>query len=54
MYDDRPVRKSDYWDTSFQMVQLPSGTIKKLTGKDITWESGYVEYTGDNYDPTID
>jgi len=35
-------------------IQIPHGTIKKLTGKDITWESGYIEYVGDNYDPTIE
>jgi len=52
-----PVRKAEqYWDSygNEDFIYMPRGTIKKLTGKDITWENDYIEYVGDNYDPTIE
>lgn len=56
LYDSEPKRGNDgYWQCigwASDFIELPTGTIKKLTGKDLTWDSGYIQYVGDNYDPT--
>jgi hypothetical protein len=54
MYNDTPKKYADHWNTELDSIELPKGTIKKLTGKDLTFEMGYVSYVGDDYDPTID
>ena len=48
-------KKAGYWSSPLNIgdsIELPKGTIKKLTGKDLTFEDGYRTYTGENYDPT--
>jgi len=35
-----------YWN-DFDRVELPPGTIEKLTGRKITWEDDPIEYKGD-------
>jgi len=51
------VRRRDdgYWepiDWAGEFVVVPKGTIKKLTGKDLKFDDGYVTYVSDDYDPT--
>ena len=50
MFTDKPCRVFDdvedcfYWDTSSGMfINIPEGTIKKLIGKDLSWEDEPVE-----------
>lgn len=46
IWDSEPVRKENYWDIvdSFDnAVELPKGSIKKLIGRDLTWEDDPVE-----------
>ena len=56
IFDSEPQRGNDgYWqciDWAGTFIELPKGTIKKLTGKDLTFEMGYVSYVSDDYDPT--
>ena len=54
IFEKIPVRVAtkDYWISNYDFIDLPPGTIKKLTGKDLTFEMGYVSYVSDNYDPT--
>lgn len=54
MYDD--VEDCEYWDTTSEMfVVLPKGTIKKLIGRDLTWENEPVELKEDTIEKiTID
>lgn len=37
---------SGYWN-DFDRVELPPGTIEKLTGRKITWEDEPIEYSGE-------
>lgn len=42
--DIRPLRDSMIWDfKSYHYILLPNGTIKKLIGRDLTWEDDPVE-----------
>lgn len=50
IFTNRPCRVFDdvedyfYWDTSSGLlILIPKGTIKKLIGKDLTWEDEPVE-----------
>lgn len=47
IYDDKPWRENeDHWiDNSpwSTYIQLPQGTIKKLIGRELTWEDEPVE-----------
>ena len=44
VYEDNPDRKGDYWFTPCDAyVQLPQGTIKKLIGRELTWNDEPVE-----------
>lgn len=52
VFGEEPQQMRIIWRAGTDTIQLPRGTIKKLTGKDITWESGYIEYVGVDYDPT--
>jgi hypothetical protein len=33
------------WDNDEQLVYLPKGSIKRLIGRDLTWEDEPVEFT---------
>lgn len=48
VYGQRPVRDKEFvtWELAIvwsHCVRLPSGTIKKLIGRDLTWEDEPVE-----------
>lgn len=46
IFDVKPVRFGDAWDTRHmdeQAIVLPNGSIKKLIGKELTWEDEPVE-----------
>jgi hypothetical protein len=56
IFDNKPKRDNSptcggYWsrneERDFCNVDLPKGTIKKLIGKNLTWEDEPYEYTGD-------
>ena len=43
----KPYRYSDeYWGHCAQILSLPNGTIKKLIGKELTWDDEPFEYKG--------
>lgn len=44
-YEYEPIRTTDIWllDDVGNIDALPSGTIKELTGKDLTWEDEPIE-----------
>ena len=51
IYPFEPYRVTDYWTCCMYMflsgpINLPKGTIKKLIGKEITWEDNSVELKG--------
>ena len=51
IFEFAPARfKGESWYSTSGSVELPKGTIKKLTGKDLTFDDGYRTYVGD--DPT--
>jgi hypothetical protein len=55
IFEEQPARvHDDYWTNHpfGEKIELPTGTIEKLTGKTLTWEDGYRVYVGDHYDPT--
>lgn len=41
--DYKPHRIEDTWDCYGNIVELPQGTIKKIIGRDLTWEDDPVE-----------
>jgi len=48
MFDIRPKRNVrlstwEIYDGWSQNIKLPKGTIKKLIGRDLTWEDNYIE-----------
>ena len=46
IYESEPYRTHGYWwdDLYFSTeISLPKGTIKKLIGRDLTWEDNPVE-----------
>ena len=44
-YEYKPVRTTDIWllDGDGNIDELPSGTIKELSGKVLTWENEAIE-----------
>lgn len=61
VFDDVPRRRAPtgnvkgYWDATGEFAcELPDGTIKKITGKELSWENQPYCYVGDNYDPSPD
>lgn len=51
VYEDKPTRESNsdchfcnnnIW-SAFEQIELPKGSIRKLIGKDLTWEDEPVE-----------
>ena len=54
IYNVKPFRKSDegFWDFTHSegwedLFELPKGSIKKLTGKELTWNDEPVEIKDD-------
>ena len=48
IYPFSPYRVTDYWTCSMYMglsgpINLPKGSIKKLIGRDLSWEDNPVE-----------
>lgn len=48
IFDRKPVREFNYWtDASYALndseIYLPKGSIKKLIGRDLTWQDEPVE-----------
>ena len=44
IYEKKPERNGWFWDTfDDENVGLPDGTIKKLIGRELTWEDDPVE-----------
>ena len=47
IFEEKPIRKLDYFDVRYQfdepVVQLPKDSIKKLIGRELTWEDEPVE-----------
>lgn len=46
IFDVKPVRFGAAWDTRHmdeQLIVLPNGSIKKLIGRELTWEDEPVE-----------
>ena len=41
--DNIPNRYEDYWDCYGGIIELPQGTIKKLIGRELTWDDEPVE-----------
>ena len=46
VYQDKPIRKNELFDRQedeSELVLLPKGSIKKLIGRELTWEDEPVE-----------
>jgi len=44
-----------YWDaTGEYCCELPTGTIERITDKELSWDDPPYAYVGDNYDPSPD
>lgn len=44
-YEIKPIRTTDIWliDGDGNIDNLPKGSIKRLTGKDLTWDDEPIE-----------
>lgn len=40
-----PMRRDSFWD-SMEMIEMPKGSIKKLIGRELTWEDEAVDLNG--------
>jgi hypothetical protein len=45
IYEHEPKKLTSVWNNGGQHVELPSGTIKKLIGRDLSWDDDPVELT---------
>lgn len=45
IYQEEPSRKYSFWKMQLSdvCIQLPSGSIQKLIGRELTWEDSPVE-----------
>lgn len=43
IFHSKPIRFEKYWESNDDYVDLPSGSIEKLTGKQLTWEDEPIE-----------
>lgn len=43
VYRNCPNRLTDTWMEDEDLVELPKGAIKRLTGKDLTWNDEPIE-----------
>ena len=51
IYESKPTRESDYWRCEGEldsMIELPKGSIRKLIGRELTWEDEPVELKGED------
>lgn len=46
---DKPYECGWYSNGSSQCVYVPRGTIKKITGIDITWKDEFIKLEWDNF-----
>ena len=42
-FEPERAKTSDFWHSLGECVELPKGTIKKLIGRELTWEDDPVE-----------
>ena len=47
IFDVKPHRIKTYWDTDFDKIYLPKGSIKKLIGINLYWTDEPVELKED-------
>ncbi len=56
IFQEKPVREETVWDIAKypydyyhddSCIELPKGSIKKLIGKELSWEDDCVELKGD-------
>ena len=45
VFDYKPYRENNYWFCEICGVELPQGTIKKIIGRNLTWDDDPVEIT---------
>lgn len=45
IFSYRPCKCSDVWSDALDYVEIPNGSIRKLIGKDLTWDDEPVELT---------
>ena len=50
VHDIKPTRDNEYmwwsaWDDEGSTIELPKGTIKRLIGRELTWDDEPVEFT---------
>lgn len=43
IYRSKPSRFAEYWDDYCPSINLPKGSIKKLIGRELSWEDEPVE-----------
>ncbi len=43
IYESKPHREEDAWFEHSDFVELPKGSIKKLIGRELTWEDEPIE-----------
>ena len=44
MYKEKPTRYSDkYWESDYAYIHICYGSIKRLIGRELTWEDEPVE-----------
>lgn len=43
IFDEEPERDEEVWDTNLWYIPLPEGSIKKLIGRNLTWDDEPVE-----------
>lgn len=43
IYGSKPSRFAEYWDNYCPSINLPKGSIKKLIGRELSWEDSPVE-----------
>jgi hypothetical protein len=47
VYEQAPRRREWVWFSEGEWCCVPKGTIKKLIGRDLTWQDEPVEYSGE-------
>lgn len=43
IYSSKPDRETEYWSNGDRYIELPENTIKKLIGRELTWDDEPVE-----------
>lgn len=47
IWENRPIRNGNVWSFGLFGFPLPKGSIKRLIGKEMTWEDAPIEFLGD-------